>query len=111
MRIWCIKIGIVLDWYSSSGNPTYTLTAHSKDEISKPYSYLVISHQKHYVVKYLSDSTHKYPKVESKKLLWFLIDNIFVLVGVKVFQQSVGIPMGTNCALLLADMFLYSYEA
>ena len=29
----------------------------------------------------------------------------------KVFQQIVGIPKGTNCAPLLADIFLYSYEA
>ena len=29
----------------------------------------------------------------------------------KVLQQIVGIPMGTNCATLLADIFLYSYEA
>ena len=28
-----------------------------------------------------------------------------------MFQQTVGIPMGTNCAPLLADLFLYSYEA
>ena len=27
------------------------------------------------------------------------------------FQQIVGIPMGTNCDPLLADLFLYSYEA
>ena len=26
-------------------------------------------------------------------------------------QQTVGIPNGTNCASLLADLFLYSYEA
>jgi hypothetical protein len=29
----------------------------------------------------------------------------------RVFQQTVGIPMGTNCAPLLADFFLYSYGA
>ena len=29
----------------------------------------------------------------------------------RVFQQTVGTPMGTNCAPLLADLFLYSYEA
>ena len=29
----------------------------------------------------------------------------------KVFQQIVGISMGTNYAPLLADIFLYSYEA
>jgi hypothetical protein len=69
----------------------------------------VISHQKHYFVKYHSDSTHKYSEIE--KMLEFLIDNIYVVVGGKVFQQSVGIPMGTNCVPLLADLFLYSYEA
>ena len=36
----------------------------------------------------------------------FLVDNIFVVFGGKVFQQTVGIPMGTNCATLLADIFL-----
>ena len=44
-------------------------------------------------------------------MLEFLVDNIFVVFGGKVFQQIVGIPMGTNCAALLADIFLYSYEA
>jgi hypothetical protein len=43
-------------------------------------------------------------------MLDFLIDNIYVVVGGHIFQQSVGIPMGMNCALLLADLFLYSYE-
>ena len=33
------------------------------------------------------------------------------MFGGRVFQQTVGIPMGTNCAPLLADLFLYSYEA
>jgi hypothetical protein len=44
-------------------------------------------------------------------MLEFLIDNIFVSFGGHVFQQTVGIPMGTNCAPLLAYLFLYSYEA
>ena len=44
-------------------------------------------------------------------MLEFLVDNIFVVFGGKVFQQIVGIPMGTNCAPLPADIFLYSYEA
>ena len=44
-------------------------------------------------------------------MLEFLVDNIFVVFGGKVFQQIVGIPMGTNCAPFLADIFLYSYEA
>ena len=44
-------------------------------------------------------------------MLEFLVDNIFVVFGGKGFQQITGIPMGTNCAPLLADIFLYSYEA
>ena len=41
----------------------------------------------------------------------FLLDNIHVVFGDHVFKESVGIPMGTNCVSLLADLFLYSCEA
>ena len=44
------------------------------------------------------------------KIIEFLIDNIFVQFGGRPFRQMIGIPMGTNCAPLLADLFLYSYE-
>ena len=44
-------------------------------------------------------------------MLEFLIDNIFVFFGGCIFQQTVAIPMGSNCAPLLADLFLYSYKA
>ena len=33
------------------------------------------------------------------------------MFGGRVFQQTVGIPMGTISAPLLTDLFLYSYEA
>ena len=39
-----------------------------------------------------------------------LIDNIYIIVGNKVFKQSIGIPMGTDCAPLLANHFLFFYE-
>ena len=42
--------------------------------------------------------------------LAFLLDNIFVRFGDKIYRQVVGIPMGTNCAPLVADLFLYCYE-
>jgi hypothetical protein len=45
------------------------------------------------------------------KMLVFLIDNIFVMFGGRVFQQTVGIPMCANYAPLLVGLFLYSYEA
>ena len=41
----------------------------------------------------------------------FVIDNIYVEFGGHVYQQAVGIPMGTNCAPLVTDLFLYWYEA
>ena len=44
-------------------------------------------------------------------MLEFLIEQIFAMFGGHVFQQTVGIHMGTNCVHLLADLFLYSYEA
>ena len=44
------------------------------------------------------------------KMIEFLIDNIFVQFVGPLFRQMIGIPMGTNCAPLLADLFLYSYE-
>ena len=30
--------------------------------------------------------------------------------GTKLYRQVVGIPMGTNCAPLVADLFLFCYE-
>ena len=44
------------------------------------------------------------------KMFNFLVDNIFIEVGTKVFQQVIGIPMGTDCAPLVADLFLFSFE-
>jgi len=41
----------------------------------------------------------------------FLIDTIFITFVGRIFQQREGIPMGTNCAPLLADLFLHSYKA
>ena len=44
-------------------------------------------------------------------MLEFLVENIVFVFEGKVFQQIVGMPMGTNCAPLLADIYLYLYEA
>ena len=42
--------------------------------------------------------------------LAFLLDNIFIRFGTNLYRQVVGIPMGTNCAPLIADLFLLCYE-
>ena len=39
-----------------------------------------------------------------------VLDNIFIRFGTTLHRQIVGIPMGTNCAPLVADSFLFCYE-
>ena len=38
--------------------------------------------------------------------LIYLLDNICIRFGTKLYRQTVGIPMGTNFAPLVADLFL-----
>ena len=42
--------------------------------------------------------------------LHYLLNNIFIRFGSKLYRQIVGIPMGTNCAPLVADLFRLCYE-
>ena len=78
---------------------------------NRRYKYLVLGHEEANFVKEHSDSKNKYSEDGIIKMLEFLVDNIFAFLGGKVFQQIVRIPMGTICASLLADIFLYSHEA
>ena len=52
------------------------------------------------------EQVNKYKQDDIIKML-----DIFILLDDRVFQQTIGIPMGTNCAPLLADFFLPAYEA
>ena len=40
----------------------------------------------------------------------YLLDSIYIRFGTKLYRQIVGIPMGTNCAPLVADLFLFCNE-
>ena len=42
------------------------------------------------------------------ELFNYLIDNIYVCVDGSVFKQCVGIPMGTDCAPVVANLFLFA---
>ena len=42
--------------------------------------------------------------------LIYLLDNIYVRFGTKLYRQIVAILMDTNCAPLVADLFLFCYE-
>ena len=41
--------------------------------------------------------------------LLFRLDNIYIRFGTKLYRPCFGIPMGTNCAPLVADLFLFCY--
>ena len=51
-----------------------------------------------------SSSRHSITEEQFVAYVEYLIDNI------RVYRQCVGIPMGTDCAPLLANLFLFSYE-
>jgi hypothetical protein len=71
------------------------------------YKYLVLGRDRSYFVKHHSDSIKKFSETDIINMLEFLIDNIFVIFGGRVFQQTVGMPRGSSCVTLLAELFLY----
>ena len=42
--------------------------------------------------------------------LIYLLYNSYIRFDTKLYRQIVGIPMGTNCAPLVAAFFLFCYE-
>ena len=42
--------------------------------------------------------------------LHYLLENVFIRFGSKLYRKIVGISMGTNCAPLVADLVLLCYE-
>ena len=56
---------------------------------------------------FTSEKTKKYHAWSCQNIcgaLTFLMDNIFIRFGPKLYRQVVGIPMDTNCAPLVADL-------
>jgi hypothetical protein len=52
-------------------------------------------------------------KISKDKLIEYieyLIDNIYITVGQNTFRQIIGIPMGTDCAPYIANLYLYALE-
>ena len=64
-----------------------------------------------YFTRKVEEGEGQYSEGSICKMIEFLIDNIYVTFGGLHFRQVIGIPMGTNCVPLLADLFLYSYES
>ena len=74
------------------------------------YTHIRVGRNKSYFTSDPLNGDNKYTANDICKMTEFLVDNIYVRFGGQLFRQMVGIPMGTNCAPLLADLFLYSYE-
>ena len=74
------------------------------------YTHTKVGRNKSYVTSDPLNGDNKYTANGICKMIEFLVDNIYVRFGGQLFRQMVGIPMGTNCASLSADLFLYSYE-
>ena len=78
---------------------------------NRRFQYVVIGYKMTHFVRDHSDTAQKYTDADVIKMLKYLIDNIFVEFGGRIFQETIGIPIGTNCEPLLADLFSYLYEA
>ena len=74
------------------------------------YTHIKVGRNKSYFTIDLLNGDNKFTPNDICKMTEFLVDNIHVRFGGQLFRQMVGIPMGTNCAPLLANLFLYSYE-
>ena len=66
--------------------------------IGKPFSLLQTIEDVHFGLVNVCDA------------LSYLLDDIYIRFGNKLYRHIVGIPIGTNCAPLVADLFLFSYE-
>ena len=42
--------------------------------------------------------------------LHYLLDNLFIRFDSKLYRKIISIPIGTNCAPLVTDLFLFCYE-
>ena len=75
------------------------------------YTHIKVTRAQGYLTHDINgDGDNMYTADNICKIIEFLIDNIFVQFVGCLFRQVIGIPVGTNCAPLLADHFLYSYE-
>ena len=74
------------------------------------YTHIKAGRNKSYLTNDPLNGENKYTANDICNMIEFLVDNIYVRFGGQIFRQIVGIPIGTNCAPLLADLFLYSYE-
>ena len=65
------------------------------------------------ILNLIESVSEGFPSYSCKKLSeahTFLLDNIYIRFGSKLYRQIVGIPTGANCAPLVADLFFFCYK-
>ena len=83
------------------------LTSVSTESQNVPLNF----RQRAFLCKKKYDSYKCWTCAELCEAFTFLMENINVQFETLIYQQIVGIPMGTNCAPLMADLFLFCYES
>jgi hypothetical protein len=61
--------------------------------------------------KHGGQSYHRFSLAGLKQILEYLIRNVYVVNGGSLRRQTIGLPMGTNCAPSAANLYLYGYES
>ena len=77
---------------------------------STRYTHIKVGRNKSYFTSDYLNGDNKYTANDICKRTEYLMDDIYVRFGGKLFRQMTDTLMGTNCAPLLADLLLYSYE-
>ena len=85
--------------------------AFRKKDGSVRYTHIKVTRAKGYFTHDInSGGDNTYTADNMCKMIELLIDSIFVQFEGRLLGQVIGIQVGTNCAPLLADLFLYSNE-
>ena len=103
---------------SPKGLPLYTTLPHNliKDKLADLIERIFQRECSLYIAcngrnaLFTSDAVRNYNLWSCQKVceaLTFLLDTIYIRFGSKLYRQIVGIPMGTNCAPLVADLFFF----
>jgi hypothetical protein len=121
-HIWILKNS--KDLLDNLRSSLYTTLLHDKlktrlkETIHKAFSHrnyvskcVVLGYNSTYFLNKIQKGKTCYSEEQVNSMLEFSSITYVSPFGGILFQQVVGIPMGTNCAPLLADLFLFSYES
>ena len=78
----------------------------------KQKTFITLTNKNAYFANRRSKSTNSISLTSNELInhIEFIINNNMVIYKGKIYKQLIGIPMGTNCAPHLANIFLHIYE-